>query len=80
MQRYNIIAILGHCNFISLHSICDKLSLLGCSVLPINFQKYLISRNIHKTIPTFCFKYFLHNWEFTLGVISLFAICVKKNF
>ena len=69
-QRYNLIAIttLQHYNFISLYSTCDKLCLSA------NFQKDLISWNIHKTILTFCFTYFLHSWEFTLRVTVTFPL------
>ena len=64
--------------YLKLPPICDKRCLLGCSILPKHFRKILISWNIRKTIPIFCFTHLLHNWELTMCLISLFAICAEK--
>ena len=65
--------------YLTLPPICDKLCLLGCSILPKHFRENLISWNIHKAIPIFCFTHLLHSGELTICLISLFAICVEKN-
>ena len=73
--------MLWHYNFISLHSICEKLCLLGCSILPIKFSKISnFMKYTQNNSNTLFFTYFLHNWEFTFRVFSLFVICCKKAF
>ena len=69
-----------HYNFISLYSICDKICLQGCSIWPIKFSK--ISNFMKYTLnnSNISFHIFLHSWEFTLRVISLFTICIKNVF
>ena len=78
-QCYNVITILQHYNFISLYSICDKLCLLGSSISRLKFSKVPNFMKYTKNSSKFCFTYFLYSWEFTLRVILLFTIWVKKH-